>query len=211
MEKYLAICAKLIVTIILLLFYIRISGRSQLAPASAFDQIGNMVIGAIGGTTLLDPSVSILDLVLFMSLWVFILLLIRYLKFKSIGIKEFFDGKRIQLVENGEILTENFQLANITLIEVTTSLHNEEILGFSMLENLWFEPNGQFTYDKKGNDKLSQIIIEEGKLNEENLSLIGYDEDWLEAELAHENIDSVADVFCGEWINGKLWLYSYQK
>lgn len=209
MQYYLEIAIKLIVTVFLLLTYVKISGKSQLAPTSAFDQVGNMVVGAIGGTTLLNSSVSIIDSAIFMGIWVFILIFIRRLKFKNLKIKEFFDGKRLQLVRDEVLLPENFMKANLSIRDVEILLHNEGVLGFLELENLWFETNGELSYDKKGNEYLSLLVIEEGKLDEKILNRIGKDISWIEQELKKNSIEKIEDVFCAEWVEEKLWIYKY--
>lgn len=209
MQYYLEIAIKLIVTVFLLLTYVKISGKSQLAPTSAFDQVGNMVVGAIGGTTLLNSSVSIIDSAIFMGIWVFILIFIRRLKFKNLKIKEFFDGKRLQLVRDEVLLPENFMKANLSIRDVEILLHNEGVLGFLELENLWFETNGELSYDKKGNEYLSLLVIEEGKLDEKILNRIGKDISWIEQELKNNSIEKIEDVFCAEWVEEKLWIYKY--
>lgn len=211
MNYYLKITIKLICTMFLLLSYVKISGKSQLAPTSAFDQVGNMVIGAIGGTTLLNSDISIVDSTIFMGIWVFVLILIRYLKFKSLKIKEFFDGKRIKLMESGKLNPENFKKVNLSVRDVEILLHNEGVVGFIELENLWFETNGKLSYDKKGDKRLSHIVIEEGKVDESVLETIGKNSDWLIEELKKQGVEKVENVFCAEWVEERLNIFVYSE
>ncbi|NJP40295.1 DUF421 domain-containing protein [Oscillospiraceae bacterium HV4-5-C5C] len=209
MAYYLQVLIKLLVTVVLLLIYIKISGRSQLSPMSSFDQIGNMVVGAIGGSTLLNPEISVLDSSVFITIWIAILLLLRYAKGKNLNIKALIDGQRIQLIRQGQLRTAGFQKARVSVRDVETLLHNEGIQGFHELDNLWFETNGQLTYNKKGEQKLSLILIEEGIINQAMLEYIGKDEAWLQQEIKQRGLPDAAAVFCAEWASDKLWIYPY--
>ena len=119
------ILVKFIATLVLLIIYIRVSGKSQLAPMTAFDQIGNMVVGAIGGITLLNSNVSALDSAVFLSMWIIILLLIRFLRARHEGFKDLIDGRRLQLVKDGTVLTENFKKANLSVSNMEVLLHRD--------------------------------------------------------------------------------------
>ncbi|MDD4369012.1 MAG: DUF421 domain-containing protein [Oscillospiraceae bacterium] len=210
MAYYLQVLIKLLVTVILLLIYIKISGRSQLAPMSSFDQIGNMVVGAIGGSTLLNPDISVLDSSVFITIWIGILLLLRLIKGKSLKLKELIDGRRIQLVRQGVLLTDAFARARVSVRDIETLLHNDGIQGLHELDNLWFETNGQLTYNVKGEARLSLMIIEEGILNQDMLDYIKRDEAWLQEQLQQAGLEQIGQVFCAEWAGEKLWVYPYQ-
>lgn len=208
--NYYKITIKLIMTLILLIIYSKISGRSQLSPTTAFDQVGNMIIGAISGTTLLNNDITVINSVIFMAIWVSILLLIRYIKWKNIKFKELIDGKRIQLIKNGTILSNNFTKSKLSIRDIELLIHNEGINGFKEVDNLWFETNGKLSYDLKGDKDLSLLVIEEGKLNEEIFKKTGKSMEWLEKQLSDKKVESIEDVFFAEFLDDSLWIYIYE-
>ncbi|MDL2253939.1 DUF421 domain-containing protein [Ruminococcaceae bacterium OttesenSCG-928-I18] len=210
-EYYLQIVIKLVVTVLLLLVYVRISGKSQLAPMTAFDQIGNMVVGAIGGSTLLNTDVSILHSTVFMAMWIVILLFIRFLRSVNYKVANLIDGKRLQLVRDGEVLTENFKKAGITVSNMEILLHRDGLNGLYEAKNVWFETNGQLTIDKKGDENMSLILVEEGQINEDNLEILKKTEDWLEEQLEKHSQLKLDEVFCAEWVKDRLMVYPYQE
>ena len=58
---YLAVAIKLALGLISLVFVINLTGKGNLAPSSAADQVQNFVLGGIiGGTTVPFPSFSTL-------------------------------------------------------------------------------------------------------------------------------------------------------
>ncbi|WP_054657463.1 hypothetical protein [Apilactobacillus ozensis] len=82
MEHYYLVIIKMLLAIILLLLYSRISTSRSIAPATPTDQISNMVVGAIIGGNVLSTDVSILESVITMALWTALLLAIRLIKKK---------------------------------------------------------------------------------------------------------------------------------
>ncbi len=99
----------------ILLLYINLSGKGSLAPISAIDQVGNVVLGAIIGGPLYNPSISFLLLVIAATFWAGLLLLVRYLTFQRTFAKDFVDGTSIRLMQNGILLTQNFRKARLSI------------------------------------------------------------------------------------------------
>lgn len=210
-QYYLDTLIKLVVTVPLLLVYVRVSGKSQLAPATTFDQIGNMVVGAIGGTTLLNHNISVLDCVVFMSIWILILVFIRFLRANNAWLKTLIDGKRTLLMEDGVFLSENFKKLSLPITSIETVLHSSDINGFNEIRNMWLEPNGEITFDKKGDTRMSVLLVEDGLIDEVGLETLGHDHDWLENELKDQGCSDISEVFLAEYLEGKLWVYKHEK
>ncbi|MCX8743854.1 DUF421 domain-containing protein [Snodgrassella sp. B3882] len=99
----------------ILLLYINLSGKGSLAPISAIDQVGNVVLGAIIGGPLYNPSISFLLLMIATTFWAGLLLLVRYLTFQRTFAKDFVDGRSIRLRQNGILLTQNFRKARLSI------------------------------------------------------------------------------------------------
>ena len=58
---YLTVAIKLALGLISLVFVINLTGKGNLAPSSATDQVQNFVLGAILGGTIYSSTVSILQ------------------------------------------------------------------------------------------------------------------------------------------------------
>lgn len=199
---------KMLAAFMVVLVYINLSGKGSLAPISALDQVGNIVLGAIIGGPLYNPAVSVLMVVAVASIWAGLLLLVRFLSFRLGIVKNVLDGRSVRLVENGRVLSENFAPARLTVRDFIMLLHQRGYTNISELQNVWFEYNGQMTVVKKGEKSMAVVVIDDGRVDEDNLELLGFDESWLERELDKNNIKR-QDVFLGEWYSGKLWLYPY--
>ncbi|WP_392551529.1 DUF421 domain-containing protein [Orbus wheelerorum] len=207
---YINIFIKMAAAFIILIIYIHLSGKGSLAPISALDQVGNIVLGAIIGGPLYNPSITVYLLVSAAGAWAGLLLLVRYVTFKRSEAKNLVDGRPIRLIEDGKILSENFASAKISIRDFIMLLHQRGYTNLNDIENVWYEYNGQLTVVKKGEQEMAIALIENSNINTENLESLNFTEQWLKSEIAkqHSKLD---DIFLAEWHENKLWIYSYQK
>lgn len=201
---------KLITGFVILLIYIKISGRGQLAPLTASDQVGNMVIGALVGSTVISTAISVGEAVIVVSMWSALLLIVRFLKFKSPLFTRILDGKRIQLIKNGRILPDNFVSARLTMLDFTTILRQQDVKTLGELRNAWLEPNGQISLDRYGDPNQLILLVANGNIVEDGLKQIGKDEEWLTAQLKEHEAEDVSEILYAEWYQNKLSVYLYE-
>lgn len=202
---------KFLLALIILLIYVKLSGKSQIAPMSQLDQVGSMVIGALVGGALLSPTVSAWEAAGLVAIWAALLILIRFIKSKNSRLRDAIDGEAIQLVKNGILLTDNFAKANLPVRDFETLVNIQGISSFSQLKQVWYELNGSLTIIKKGEKDIAELIIENGCISQDNLEQLKKDEDWLMQEIHKQGYEKVEDIFCAEWFDNKLIIYPYDK
>ncbi|MFQ1018400.1 DUF421 domain-containing protein [Gilliamella sp. CG13] len=202
---------KFLLALIILLIYVKLSGKSQIAPMSQLDQVGSMVIGALVGGALLSPTVSAWEAAGLVAIWAALLILIRFIKSKNSRLRDAIDGEAIQLVKNGKLLTDNFAKANLPVRDFETLVNIQGISSFSQLKQVWYELNGSLTIIKKGEKDIAELIIENGCISQDNLEQLKKDEDWLMQEIHKQGYEKVEDIFCAEWFDNKLIIYPYDK
>ena len=66
---FLAILIKLALGLISLVFVINVTGKGNLAPSSAVDQIQNFVLGGIIGGVIYNSSITILQYIVILLMW----------------------------------------------------------------------------------------------------------------------------------------------
>lgn len=203
------IFSKLVSAFIILLVYVRLSGSSSLAPASTADVIGNMVIGAMVGGTVLNDSVSDLESIIIVSCWASLLFLVRFLKSRSTILARLLEGGRVQLIKGGVILSGNFIKAQISMDLLQIMLHQNGVNNIHEVEDVWLEANGQLTIEKKGEKDYSVPLVLEGILQKDHLAVIGQDEEWFQSEILKNGFSNVDQIFYAEWSDKKVWFYPY--
>ena len=200
---------KFLVALIILLIYVKLSGKSQIAPMSQLDQVGSMVIGALVGGTLLNANVSAWESAGAVAIWAGLLILVRFIKSKNSKLRDAIDGEPIQLVKNGNMLSENFIKANLPVRDFETLINIQGICAFSELKQVWYELNGSLTIIKKGDKDIAVLVIENGAISQDNLEQLHKSETWLKHEIKKQGYKDINDIFCAEWFDGKLLVYPY--
>ena len=209
MLSYVDIAIKLTIGFICLIIIINLSGKGQLAPLSAMDQVGNYVLGGIIGGVIYNPDITVLQFVIVLLIWGLLIFVTQFIKNHNAEAKRMIDGEPIQIMRNGELLTDNFKRINLTAHDFSTLLRMQNVHKISELSDAQFEPNGHLTLVKKGEKLLSLMIIEDGQVNQNNLENIGKDEQWLEQQLREKGVEDISKVFCAELSGDHLNIYLY--
>ena len=80
MLSYVDIAIKLTIGFICLIIIINLSGKGQLAPLSAMDQVGNYVLGGIIGGVIYNPDITVLQFVIVLLIWGLLIFVTRFIK-----------------------------------------------------------------------------------------------------------------------------------
>lgn len=97
--SYIDIAIKLALGLLSLVFVINVSGKGNLAPASASDQVQNYVLGGIIGGVIYNPSISILQFINILLIWVILVLTQKWLKTNNMFLKKMVDGEPTTVIK----------------------------------------------------------------------------------------------------------------
>jgi len=192
---------KLTIGFIALVVFMNLNGRSQLAPTSTEDQIGNYVLGGIIGGVIYNPSITIVQFLIVLLIWGLLMTTIDFLKNSNKNVKKMIDGQIVYLIKGGKMLTENFAQATLSIPDFYTKLRTKGIFKVSEIEDAFMESNGQLIVIQKNDENYSNLLVSEGKIMEDNLVYIGKNDEWLKEELAKYNVLDINDIFLVEYSN----------
>ena len=202
MDLFLLLTIKLIIGFLALTLIINITGKGNLAPSSASDQIINYVLGGIIGGVIYNNNITILEFVAILCIWCALVLSLKWIKKNNVTAKQLIDGKALTIINEGKINIENCKKAGLSAHDVAFKLRTNGIFSSDGIKRAIVEQDGQL------------IIIHSGeenpKLQNDILKLIGKDEKWLLAELKKQGVDKYSDVFLGEYVDKKLKLTTYK-
>ena len=199
MDFIIPVAIKLTIGFIALVVFMNLNGRSQLAPTSTEDQIGNYVLGGIIGGVIYNPSITIVQFLIVLLIWGLLMTTIDFLKNSNKNIKKMIDGQIVYLIKGGKMITENFAQATLSIPDFYTKLRTKGIFKVSEIEDAFMESNGQLIVIQKNDENYSSLLVSEGKILQENLEHIGKDEKWLQEELAKYNVSDINDIFLVEY------------
>ena len=201
MDFIIPVAIKLTIGFIALVVFMNLNGRSQLAPTSTEDQIGNYVLGGIIGGVIYNPSITIVQFLIVLLIWGLLMTTIDFLKNSNKNVKKMIDGQIVYLIKGGKMITENFAQATLSIPDFYTKLRTKGIFQISDIEDAFMESNGQLIVIQKNDDRFSNLLISEGKIIEDNLEHIGKNDEWLKEELAKYNVLDINDIFLVEYSN----------
>ena len=91
--SYINIAIKLVLGLLSLVMVINFTGKGNLAPTSASDQVQNYVLGGIIGGVIYNDNIGLLQYMIILMIWFCLVLSLRWLKTNSDFFKKAIDGQ----------------------------------------------------------------------------------------------------------------------
>lgn len=209
MNPFLLVAIKLLIGFLALITIINISGKGNLEPNSASDQVQNYVLGGIIGGVIYNNSIKILDFIGILCIWCALVLGLKWLKQHVVKVKQIIDGKALIVIDEGEINIENCRKVGLSAHDVSFKLRTNNVYSMKDVKRAIVEQNGQLIIIHYGEENPKFPLITDGHLQTDILEVIGKDEDWLIEEIKKQGLEKYSDVFLGEYVDGKLILAPY--
>ena len=206
---YLDVFLKLLLGLLALALIINKSGKGNLAPTSAMDQVQNYVLGGIIGGVIYSPSVSIFQFAVVLFIWAFLIIGLRQLKTKNHAFKRFIDGAPVIVINRGKINIAACKKAKITAHELAFKLRREGVYYIREVKRAVLEQNGELIIVLAGEENPKYPIITDGIIQKSVLEDVDKTEEWLLEELQKAGYNSPAEVFLAEYENGSIKVIPY--
>lgn len=208
MNIYLLVGIKFILGILIMILQIHILGKHEFSVNTPLNQIQNYVLGGIIGGVVYNTSISILTFLIFILVWSLVVIIVKLMI--NIGfIKSLVVGNPITLVKNGKVNVANCAKVGISAEQLMLTIRTEGLDSTEDIKSAIMETNGKLTIIDMKSSAPKFPLISNGKINEDILELIGHDENWVNSKLKERGIDSINDVFLGEYVKGRLILTTY--
>ena len=206
---YLDVFLKLLLGLLALALIINKSGKGNLAPTSAMDQVQNYVLGGIIGGVIYSPSVSIFQFAVVLFIWAFLIFGLRQLKTKNHAFRRFIDGAPVIVINRGKINIEACKKAKITAHELAFKLRREGVYYIREVKRAVLEQNGELIIVLAGEENPKYPIITDGIIQKSVLEDVDKTEEWLLEELQKAGYNSPAEVFLAEYESGQMKVIPY--
>ena len=209
MDFFITIAIKLALGLVSLVFVINVTGKGNLAPSSAVDQIQNFVLGGIIGGVIYNSSITILQYLVILIIWTILILSLKWLNTNVYFIKHLIDGKPTIIIKNGKLDPEACRSKGLSASDVALKLRSQGVFQLKEVKRAVIEQNGQLIIVRMGDENPKYPIITDGVVQIEILETIGKTEEWLMDELKKEGFDDVSDIFIAEYDKGEINVVTY--
>lgn len=203
------IAIRLALGLLSLVFVINITGKGNLAPNSAVDQIQNFVLGGIIGGVIYNSSITIIQYITILIIWTILVLLLKWLKTNVSFIKKLIDGEPTVIIKNGKIDPDAYRSKGLAAAEVALKLRAQGIFQLKDVRRAVIEQNGQLIVVRMGDENPKYPVITDGVVQVDILESIGKTEEWLMEELKQEGFEEVSNIFIAEYDKGQLNVVTY--
>lgn len=168
------------------------------------------MMGGITAASLFDAKISFINTVVIIAVIYILHYLISYIAVKNRAFARIVMGESIPLISRGKILRSSMAKAFFPLELLLSDMRSIDSPNISEVEDAILETSGHVSVLKKSDYQpitpkdlnietmgggLPTLLINEGKIIEENLKKLRYDEKWLKDELLKKGIINIKDVY----------------
>ena len=207
--SYLDIAIKLTMGLLSLVFVINISGKGNLAPSSATDQVLNYVLGGIVGGVIYSPRISVLQYFIILMIWTMIVLILKWLKTNSVLFKSILDGQPVIIIKKGILDVEACRRAGLTANDIAFKLRTNGVYSVKKVKRAVLEQNGQLIIVLQDEENPKYPIITDGTVQTNILEAIDKDVEWLQESLKQLDYENISEIFLVEYDNGQISVITY--
>ena len=207
--NYIEIFIKLALGLVSLVFVINVTGKGNLAPNSATDQIQNYVLGGIIGGVIYNSSISILQYTVILIMWTILVLTLKWLNNNVRFVKHLIDGKPTLLIKNGQIDPEACRSVGLSAADVALKLRSQGIFQLKQVKRAVQEQNGLLIVVQMGDENPKYPVVTDGVIQLDVLESIGRSEEWLLDNLSKQGYDTVSNIFIAEYDKGVVTVVTY--
>lgn len=184
--------------------------KRTLNQLTSYDFVLVWILGALTVAPLLDGEISFTYIIVPLLTLFFWHYVFSFISLRNRKLALFFNGKPIILIDDGKIIRKNLKKHYINIDLLMSELRLKNIFDISEVKYVILEPNGHFSIIKKESNRpvtltdfnlaakpvdLPLVIVNDGKLFEENLSKLGLDKGWLINNLAMYDVDNIEKVY----------------
>lgn len=203
------IAMKFLLGLLAMVTIINMTGKGNLAPTSAMEQIMNYVLGGIIGGVIYSRDVRIWQFAIVLLIWFVLVYGMRRLKSRSHLLLHLLDGTPTVVIVNGQVDVEACKRAKITAHELTLKLRLHNVFNIRKIKRAVVEQNGQLLLVMAGEENLKYPLLTDGTVQINVLEAIDKDVKWLREELAKQGYDDLSKLFLVDYLGGQLVVTPY--
>ena len=200
---------KFLLGLLAMVTIINMTGKGNLAPTSAMEQIMNYVLGGIIGGVIYSRDVRIWQFAIVLIIWFVLVYGMRRLKSRSHLLQHLLDGTPTVVIVNGQVDVEACKRAKITAHELTLKLRLHNVFNIRKIKRAVVEQNGQLLLVMAGEENLKYPLLTDGTVQINVLEAIDKGEKWLREELAKQGYDDLSKLFLVDYLGGQLVVTPY--
>ena len=205
---------KVVLGFVTLFFVIIVTGRTSILQLTPFHLVFILVLGDFLGNTIYEDQVGIFHFLYVILLWTLLMLAIEFLTQKKKSARSLLVGNPSIIIRDGVLDRKMLKKHKLDVNQILSILRQSNVFSVREVKYGILEPNGQistmlkFKYQKPAKQDfnlpedpvdLPTTLIIDGEIIWDNLHKLGFDEEWLDNELASNGYDNEKNIFYADW------------
>ena len=195
---------------IVVVLALRLMGKKQLSDFEPSELVVTIMISEIASLPIQDNSQPLISSIIVIILLLIFEVILSFIAFKSPKTRKILYGTPSVFFEKGKLNIPEMERQRFSVTDLMEAIRNNGNSSLSEIDYVIMETNGDISVIPSSQyrpvtprdlnitpeeDFVSYIVIDGGKIYENNLKNLGFDENWLMKQLKKENIRSIKDVF----------------
>lgn len=191
---------------------IRLMGKRELSKVQPFELAIIILIADLASGPMSSPAISIFDGIVPIITLLISFIVVTFLIRSSNKVQEVVCGKVSIIIENGKILEDELEKNQYTIADIMTQLRQKDVFMIQDVKYAIIETNGDLNVIKmdQNMDKIPLNIIEDGKLNENNMEILNYNVEKVNSILKKEKIQ-LENILIGTVDTNNKFLYQLKE
>lgn len=227
LNEALVVFVRSLIAFFTLLILARMLGKQQISQLTFFDYVLGITIGSIAATLSVDLSSRAWPHWIGLLTWAAAVYISQLISVHSKKADRYLAGKPAIVIMNGQIMEKTMRKLRYTTSDLLEELRRKDIFDLNRVGFAVLETNGQLSVLLKpqyqpvtpsdlkitpANGGLSNELIYNGLVIEENLAKAGVDRIWLEQQLRAQNINSTDEVYIASYDadSGSLYIDKFK-
>ncbi|MFC7680506.1 YetF domain-containing protein [Paenibacillus sp. GCM10028914] len=209
---------KLVIGFLGLWLLTRLLGKKEISNLTPFDFVSSLLLSDIVGETLYAEEIRYSELVLALGVWFTLSYIFEKITQHAKKLRGPLEGTPSIIIRNGEVDLKEMKRNKVDFEQLRMMLRQKEIFSLREVAYAIFETNGSLSVLKnslfdnveRGDLKLPEepkhlscCLVENGVIDEDNLSRIGKDKSWLSMKLREQGCSDPSELAYAEWMEGK--------
>lgn len=200
----------LLAFVLVFVFFQFLGAKRQFSQMTSFDLISNFILSSIFGGFLFNPDISWKVFVIITAVYFALNWIVNYLAKNTTWGRGAIIGTPTVIIKDGELNVKNLNKMNMNMTDFMSLLRTKEVHSLADVKLAQIEVGGEITVARKGEENYAITIIENGKINKDNLKQIKKTKTWLMQQLKKQHESKVENVFYAQWQKNELYLLKYK-
>ena len=199
-----------IASVVVLFLLTKLMGEKQISQLNMFDYIVGITIGSIAAEMATEVEKPFYLGIVAMAVYAGLAVFISIVSSKSVVLRKYLTGRSLVLMDKGKLYRTNLKKAHLDLSEFLTLARMAGYYDITQVETAVLECNGAVSFLPRAEcrpvtpsdlnlspspERPLATVIMDGHILQNNLKMMGQNEDWLLSQLKQQGYHSPEEVF----------------